>query len=137
MRYHFSMSLLSKFESARPFTHDEAWLLFRIFAFGEAVGWTLLIIGITVERYVTPGNDTAVLIAGNIHGTIYLAYFAVALVLYPSLGWGRSRGVLAVLVGIPPYGSLVFELWEAHRRSAHGFKTYQQYLLYNVIVTHV
>lgn len=128
-------SLLQHYESARPFTEHEAWLLFRIAAFAEAVGWTLLIAGILIERYITPGNDAAVLIAGNIHGTIFLCYFAAALVLYPSLGWSRLRGITALVAGVPPYGSLLFELYAAHKRSAHGFKTYRHFLLYNAIAT--
>ena len=124
-----------QFEAARPLTDAEAWLLYRIAAFAEAVGWTLLIAGILIQRYLTPGNNTAVLIAGNIHGTIYLCYFVAALGLYPSLGWSRWRGLGAMIAGIPPYGSLLFELWEAHRRHAHGFKSYRQYLLYLHIQT--
>jgi integral membrane protein len=127
--------LLHRFEAARPFTDAEAWLLYRLAAFGEAVGWTLLIAGILIQKYLTPGNDTAVLIAGNIHGTIYLCYFAASLGLYPSLGWSRWKGLLATLAGIPPYGSLLFELYAAHQRKAHGFKTYQDYLVYLVLCT--
>lgn len=129
------LKLLHRFETARPFTEREAWLLYRIAAFSEAIGWTLLIAGILIEKYLTPGNDTAVLIAGNIHGTIYLCYFAAALVLYPSLGWSRWRGIAATLAGIPPYGSLLFEMWSSHKRKSHGFKTYRHYLLYNHVVT--
>jgi integral membrane protein len=128
------MNLLQRYEAAQPFTEGEAWLLFRIAAISEACGWTLLIAGILIERYITPGNDTAVLIAGNIHGTIYLAYFAAALVLYPSLGWSRWRGLAALVCGVPPYGSLLFEQWAAHKRRNNGFKTYRHYLLYNVLV---
>jgi integral membrane protein len=125
--------LLQKFEAARPFTEAEAWMLFRLSAFAEAIGWTLLIIGILIERYT--GNNTAVFITGNIHGTIYLAYFVAPLILYPSLGWSRWKALSAIIAGIPPYGSLLFEQWAAHKRSAHGFKSYGHYLLYNVLVT--
>jgi integral membrane protein len=124
-----------KFETARPFTDAEAWMLFRLAAFSEAIGWTLLIAGILIERYSTPGNNAAVLIAGNIHGTIYLAYFVAALVLYPSLGWSRWRGLAALLAGVPPYGSLLFEMWSAYKRRAHGFKNYRQFMAYTVFVT--
>jgi integral membrane protein len=127
------LGLLRKFEVARPFTEREAWLLYRIAAFSEAIGWTLLIAGILIEKYLTPGNDVAVLIAGNIHGTIYICYFVAALGLYPSLGWSRWRGLFAMIAGIPPYGSLLFEMWEAHKRSSHGFKTYRHYLYYQVL----
>lgn len=126
--------VLERYEKLRPFTDDEAWLLFRIAAIAEACGWTLLIAGILIERYLTPGNNTAILIAGNLHGTIYLVYFAAALVLYPSLGWSRWNGFAALLAGVPPYGSLLFEMWMAHKRRDTGFKTYRHYLVYNVLI---
>lgn len=109
-------------------------MLFRLAAFAEAIGWTLLIAGILISHYLTPGNHVAVLVAGNIHGTIYLCYFAAPLVLYPSLGWSRGKAISAILSGIPPYGSLMFEQWAAHRRRAHGFKTYRHYLAYQVLM---
>lgn len=128
------LNLIRKFEAARPFTEAEAWTLFRIAAFAEAIGWTLLIAGILITKYLTPGNNDAVFIAGNIHGTIYLAYFVAPLVLYPSLGWSRYKGIAAVIAGIPPYGSLIFEQWAAHKRRSHGFKNYQHYLIFNAII---
>jgi integral membrane protein len=128
------LTLLRKFEAARPFTEAEAWMLFRLAAFAEAIGWTLLIAGILIKQFIMPGNDTAVFIAGNIHGTIFLAYFAAPLVLYPSLGWSRWRALVALIAGVPPYGSLLFEQWAAHKRRAHGFKTYYHYLLYAALM---
>jgi len=124
-----------RFEAARPFTENEAWLLFRIAAIGEACGWTLLIAGILIKHYLTPGNDTAVLIAGQIHGMIFFAYLVAALGLYPSLGWRRWRAVAALLLSVPPYGTLVFEQWAAHKRHNVGFKSYRDYLTYTAIVT--
>lgn len=127
------MQWFTRFEAARPFTEEEAWLLFRIAAFGEAVGWTLLITGILIKHYLTPGNDTAVLIAGQIHGMIFFAYLIAALGLYPSLGWSRWRAIVSLLASVPPYGTLAVEQWAAHKRHAHGFKSYQHYLLYTVL----
>lgn len=128
------LTLLKRFEAARPFTEDDAWLLFRIAAFGEAIGWALLITGILIGKYLTPGNDTAVLIAGQTHGILFLAYMAAALGLYPSLGWSRLKAAFALAFGVPPFGTLVFELWAAYKRRNRGFKTYRQYLLYNRIL---
>jgi integral membrane protein len=124
------VNLLKRFETARPFTESEAWLLFRLAAYAEAVGWTLLITGIAIERYVTPGNDTAVMIAGQLHGMIFFAYLVAAVGLYPSLGWSRWRGLLALVASVPPYGTLVYEWWAARQRHNAGFKTYRHYLLY-------
>jgi integral membrane protein len=136
MRYHFHMTqnILQRFESARPFTENEAWLLFRIAAFGEAIGWTLLISGILIGKYLTPHSNTAVLLAGQTHGMLFLAYLVASLGLYPSLGWSRWRGIFALAFSVPPYGSLIFEQWAAYKRRNNGFKTYRQYLAYNVLL---
>jgi hypothetical protein len=114
------LSVLKRYESLRPFTESEAWLLFRIAALGEAFGWTLLIIGILTQRYLTPGNDTAVLIAGQIHGTIFFVYLVAA---------------IALLASVPPYGTLLIEQWATHRRHSSGFKTYRHFLLYTLLLT--
>jgi integral membrane protein len=121
---------LRRFETARPFTEDEAWLLFRLAAYAEAGGWTLLLAGIAISRYVTPGNDTAVQIAGQLHGMLFFGYMVAAVGLYPSLGWSRWRGLTALAFSVPPYGTLAFELWAAHGRHNAGFKSYRNYLLY-------
>ncbi len=125
------MRVLRRFEAAQPFTEADAWLLFRLAAYGEAVGWALLLAGMAISHYLTPGNDTAVLLAGQTHGMLFLAYLAAAVGLYPSLGWSRLRSLFALAFGVPPFGTLVFELWAARRRHNAGFKTYRQYLLYN------
>lgn len=127
--------LLRRFETARPFTENEAWLLFRIAAIAEACGWTMLIAGILIERYITPGNDAAVIIAGQTHGMLFFGYMVAALGLYPSLGWSRWRALFALGFGVPPFGSLVFEQWAAYKRRNSGFKTYRHFLLYNVLLT--
>ena len=111
-----ALSLLSKLEANRPFTETEAWTLYRIVALSEAVGWTLLISGIFIRHFKLPGDRIAVPIAGQIHGTIFLIYFAVLITTYTSLYWSRKKFLLAILAGIPPYGTLVFEQWEARTR---------------------
>ena len=135
MRYHFCMikNTVRQFEAARPFTESEAWLLFRIAALTEAIGWTLLIAGILIERYITPGNNTAVLIAGQTHGMLFLGYVLAAIGLYPSLGWPRWRAVFALAFSVPPYGTLVFEQWVAHRRQAQKAQEYRGLLAYQVL----
>jgi integral membrane protein len=127
-------NILQKFEQSRPFTEQEAWLLFRLAAYAEAIGWTLLISGIAIERYITPGNDAAVIMAGQTHGMLFFGYMVAALGLYPSLGWSRWRGVSALLASIPPFGTLVFELWAAHKRQNAGFKSYRHFMFYTVLV---
>lgn len=126
--------LLKVFEGLRPFTEAEAWMLFRLAAWAEAVGWTLLISGMTISDYLTPGNRTAVIIAGQLHGTLFFIYLAACTVLYPSLGWRRHKALIALAFSVPPYGSLAFELWAGHKRHAHGFKNYRSYLAYCVLI---
>jgi len=136
LRYHFYMAqnLLAKFEAARPFTENEAWLLFRIAAIAEAIGWTILIAGILIERYVTPGNSAAVLIAGQTHGMIFLGYLVAALGLYPSLGWSRFRALCALAISVPPYGTLLFEQYIAYRRKKQKLKEYRNLFAYRLLV---
>lgn len=100
----------------RPFTDAEAWFLFRVAAFTEAIGWTLLIIGILWQKYLTPHSNVPVLLAGRTHGTLFLIYIVAVLVLTPSLRWRFGRTLIAGLCSAPPYGSLLFEMYEAHRR---------------------
>jgi integral membrane protein len=127
------LKFLRRFEAARPFTEAEAWLLFRIAAVAEACGWTLLITGIIMKRYLLQGNNVPVLIAGQIHGMLFFVYLVAAVGLYPSLGWPRLRGLFALAASVPPYGTLVFEQWAAHKRRAQGFKTYRHYLTYTAL----
>lgn len=127
-------ALLRRFESLRPFTEADAWMLFRIAAVAEAVGWTLLIIGIVIKTYITPGDGTMVTIGGRVHGMLFITYLAASFVLYPSLGWSRLRALFALAFSAPPYGSLLFERWMSHRRQANGFKNYRSYLLYNALL---
>jgi integral membrane protein len=111
------ISLLSKLESIKPFTENEAWNLFRIIALSEAVGWTILIAGILINKFGLPGRNIAIPIAGQIHGTIFLMYFGILIAVYSSIGWSRKKFIAAILSGIPPYGTLIFEQWAAWKRS--------------------
>lgn len=128
------MGLLRKFETARPFREQEAWLLFRIAAISEAGGWTLLILGLLTKRFIVHGNNAPVLIAGQLHGTIFLIYLIAALGLYPCLGWSRKRAVVALAASVPPYGTLLFEQWASHRRHVSAFKTYHRVAVYNTLL---
>lgn len=127
------MRLLEKFERIQPFTDAEAWLLFRLAAFAEAFGWTLLITGILSKRYVVHGNNIPVLIAGQIHGTLFLIYLVAAVILYSSLHWTRWRALIAVLASVPPYGSLIFELWSSRGRKRAELKVYSSVLAYQAV----
>jgi len=126
---------LHQFENLKPFTPDEAWLLFRLAAIAEAGGWTLLIAGILCKRFITPGNDLPVLLAGQVHGIIFVTYLVAAAGLYPSMSWRRPQALVAVLAGVPPYGSLLFEQWAARRRTRSELRRYGCFLLYTAVAS--
>jgi integral membrane protein len=108
--------LLNAYYNFRPFSDHEAWGIFKIGAIAEACGWTMLICGILISKYITPGNSVAVNIAGHMHGTLFLIYIVGVLLVGPSLRWNIGKTLLAGLMSAPPYGSLMFELWESHNR---------------------
>lgn len=105
----------------RPFTESEAWGLFRLAAFAEAIGWTLLILGVLFRNNVVVSwNEVPVQMAGRIHGALYLIYIVAVLVLSPSLKWSWFRIFVAGACSVPPYGSLIYEQWSAaHRKITH------------------
>jgi len=119
------LSALRKFERNQVLSEGDSWLLFRIAAIAEACGWTMLIAGIACERYLLPGNNITVLIAGKIHGMLFLLYALAAAGLYPTLHWSRKRAFVALVASVPPYGSLLFERWAHHVRRSSQFSTYR------------
>lgn len=125
------MSLLRKFERNRVFTESEAWMLFRLAAFAEACGWTLLITGIIGTHFT--GSRVPVAIAGQIHGTLFFGYALASVVLYPNLRWSRKRAIVALLASVPPYGSLLFEQWANQTRKASQFKIYSNCVLLSLL----
>jgi integral membrane protein len=91
------------------FTDREAWGIYRFFAIGEAAGWTLLITAIVYRRLGLPEAASVISFAGHIHGILFLLYFLMTLLAARSMGWGIIRVGLAIIAGMPPYGSVVFE----------------------------
>jgi integral membrane protein len=116
------------------FTDREAWSVFRFAAISEAVGWSLLISGIALKRYVLHGNNAAVEIAGQIHGIIFLSYIVAVLAVCRSLRWSPKKTIVAGLASVPPYGTLVFEQWAAHKRRQAALKDRRQLIVRAVIV---
>jgi integral membrane protein len=125
--------LLDRLEKSRPFSDSEAWFLFKVAAFSEAFGWSLLITGILIKRYLTPTSNLPVLIAGRMHGVFFSIYIIAAIGLYTSLRWSRKRVFIASLASVPPYGSLFFEQWAAYKRRAEKRKAYREIGVYAII----
>jgi len=123
---------LKNYKKFTPFTDEEAWVLFKLAAWGEATGWTLLISGILCREIIH--NNIPVLIAGQIHGILFLVYIAAAVILSPSLRWRHHRTLIAGLCAVPPYGSLLFELWVAHDRRKSQFHILSSSVFYRLLI---
>ncbi|MFI5270458.1 MAG: DUF3817 domain-containing protein [Candidatus Saccharimonadales bacterium] len=106
-----------KRNNLRFFTENEAWNLFRLAAFGEAIGWTLLISGILFQHFFTPHSNIPVQIVGQVHGTLFILYIVCVIIVHQSLDWNFSKTLFAGLISIPPYGTLAYEQWLAHLRN--------------------
>jgi integral membrane protein len=124
----------AKLSTVAFFTEREAWDYFRIAAFAEAIGWTTLISGIGISRYLMHGNNDAVDIAGQFHGTIFLIYIVSVFVFCASLKWTRRQTLIAALASIPPYGTLVIEKYMAHKRRIDAAKSHRQVMARAIIM---
>lgn len=111
-----NLAFLDKLEAVKPFAEPDAWVAFKAAALAETFGWTLLICALLIRHYHWPGYSFAVPVAGQIHGIFFLAYFGVLIAMYTSLRWSRRKFLAGILVGVPPYGTLVFEQWAARVR---------------------
>lgn len=91
------------------FTDKEAWVVFRFFAILETVGWSLLIGAIIYRRLGLPEAASVVSFAGHLHGIGFALYFLFVFLTARSMGWGVRMMATAIVAGMPPYGSLIFE----------------------------
>jgi integral membrane protein len=101
------------------FTDKEAWWIFRLGAFMEATGWTLLISAIIYRSFGLPEYESFISVAGRLHGIFFVAYFAGVLATARSMGWGIWRVLIALAAGVPPFTSLVFEQIMAWHRKKY------------------
>lgn len=130
--------LWATYTNWRPFTEPEAWTLFRLAAFAEAIGWTLLIFGVLFRNNIAVSwNEVPVQLAGRIHGTLFLLYIVAVLVLSPSLKWSWFRILIAGACSVPPYGSLIYEQWSAGHRKFTQFNKVAVTTAYKLIVNKI
>ena len=101
------------------FTDKEAWWIFRLGAFMEATGWTLLISAIVYRSFDLPQYESFISVAGRIHGIFFVAYFASVIATARSMQWGIWRVGAALALGVPPFTSLVFEQVMSWHRKKH------------------
>lgn len=83
--------------------------LFRTLAIAEMVSWTLLIGGLILRATLDLG--IAVSIGGGVHGFVFLAYAATALIVALNQRWGVGVSLIATASAVIPYATLPTELW--------------------------
>lgn len=83
--------------------------LFRTLAIAEAISWTLLIGGLILRA--TADLPIAVSIGGGIHGFVFLAYGATAVLVALNQRWGLGPTALAVVSAVIPYATIPTEIW--------------------------
>lgn len=98
------------------FSDAEAWGVYRFFALAETAGWTLLISSIIYRRLGLPEAASVVSFAGHIHGMIFLCYFIIVFLVARSMQWRMLKISAAVIAGMPPFGSLVFQQIVSYQR---------------------
>ncbi|MEZ3155371.1 DUF3817 domain-containing protein [Microbacterium sp. BWR-S6Y] len=83
--------------------------LFRTLAIAEAISWTLLIAGLILRA--TADLSVAVSIGGGIHGFVFLAYGATAVLVALNQRWGVGPAVVAIVSAVIPYATVPTEIW--------------------------
>jgi len=92
--------------------------LFRALAFAEAVSWTLLIGGLVLRA--TLGWGLAVTIGGGIHGFVFLAYGATAVLVALNNRWRAWPTAVALVAAVIPYATIPAEIWLQRRGLLRG-----------------
>ncbi len=83
---------------------------FRTVAVLEALTWVGLITGM-VLKYGPAQDETGVHIFGPLHGAAFLAYLLCVLLVRRTFRWGIGLTLLALDCSVPPFASVVLELW--------------------------
>jgi integral membrane protein len=84
--------------------------LFRAVAVIEALTWVGLITGM-VLKYGPAQNESGVHLFGPLHGGAFLAYLACVVLVRSAFRWRLGLTVLALVCSVPPFASVVLELW--------------------------
>jgi integral membrane protein len=83
---------------------------FRVVAFAEALSWLGLLTGMFF-KYVVDAGEQGVQVFGPIHGTVFLTYVVVTLLTWRSQRWSLPVALLALAASVPPFCTVVFEVW--------------------------
>ncbi len=85
-------------------------IFYRTLAIAEAITWTGLITGM-ILKYGFDAGGLPVLIAGSIHGLVFLTYAFTAVLVGVNQRWPIGTIVLGVVTAIVPYATIPFDIW--------------------------
>lgn len=88
--------------------------LFRTIAIAEAVSWAGLLVGMYF-KWIAQSTEVGVKVFGPIHGTVFIAYVLTVLYVRRSFRWNVWTFLLAGFAALPPFATLVFEVWADRR----------------------
>lgn len=83
-------------------------LLFRTFAIAEFITWALLIGSLILRAQGV--NPVVTLIAGSLHGFIFLCYGASTIFVWINERWRAWVGTVGLITTLIPFATLPFEL---------------------------
>jgi integral membrane protein len=92
--------------------------LFRVLAIAEAITWTILISAMIARALGAPG--IVVTLGGGIHGFVFLAYAATAVLVALNQRWHVGVAVVAVASAVIPYATIPTEIWLQRTRRLDG-----------------
>jgi integral membrane protein len=92
--------------------------LFRTLAIAEAISWTLLIGGLILRA--TADLPIAVTVGGGIHGFVFLAYAATAVLVALNQRWRAGSTLVAIVSAVIPYATIPTEIWLARSGRLSG-----------------
>jgi integral membrane protein len=81
---------------------------FRYVALAEATSFLILL----VVAYVVHSEE-GVNVMGPLHGTLFLAYVVIALVVARAAGWTAKQTALVLVGAVLPFGGFVVDRWLA------------------------
>ena len=89
-------------------------ILFRTIAIAEAVSWAGLLVGMYF-KWIAQSTEVGVKAFGPIHGTVFMVYVLTVLSVRRSFRWDVRTFLLAGFAALPPFATLVFEIWADRR----------------------
>nr|WP_243751906.1 DUF3817 domain-containing protein [Leucobacter weissii] len=92
--------------------------MFRSFATAEAVTWAGLITALVLRA--ADVTDSAVPLAGGLHGFVFLAYCVVTVFVWVNQRWRWPVGAIGLLLAVIPFATVPFEIVLARRRLLEG-----------------